>query len=100
MMGEPPAVQGPGGVIETGAMQQHHGRLGHVKLPATAGDEGLYAVYGQMHGSSLLRNQAFCEIRSAWPRSSMISVADSMPTDSRTSSSPMPAAFSCAASIC
>jgi len=26
--------------------------------------------------------QAFCEIRSAWPRSSMMSAADSMPTDS------------------
>ena len=44
--------------------------------------------------------QAFCEIRSAWPRSSMMSAADSMPTDSRTSSSPMPAALSWAASIC
>ena len=36
----------------------------------------------------------FCEIRSAWPRSSMISEADSMPIDSRTSSSPISAALS------
>ena len=44
--------------------------------------------------------QTLCENRSAWPRSSMMSEADSMPTDSRTSSSPTPAALSWAASIC
>ena len=38
--------------------------------------------------------QTFCETRSAYPRSSMMSCAASMPTESRTSSSPMPAALS------
>ncbi len=46
VMGEPPAVQGPGGMVESGAVQQHDGRLGLVELPAAGGDEGIGAVYG------------------------------------------------------
>ena len=38
---------------------------------------------------------ALCEARSAWARSSMMSLAASMPIASRTSSSPSPAALSC-----
>src|SRR5207253_5036502 len=55
VMGEPPAMQGPGGMVEAGAVQQHDGRLRLVELPAAGGDESVNAVYGELHGSSLLR---------------------------------------------
>src|SRR5437879_10507869 len=55
VMGEPPAMQGPDGMVEAGAVQQHDGRLRLVELPAAGGDESVNAVYGELHGSSLLR---------------------------------------------
>jgi hypothetical protein len=45
MMGEPPAMQGPGGVIEAGAVQQHDGRLGRIEFPAAGSDESIYSVH-------------------------------------------------------
>ena len=95
VMGEPAAVQGPGGMVEAGAVQEHDGRQRRVELASAGGDEGIDAV-----DVTTAWSQPFCEARSAWPRSSMMSAAASMPTDSRTISSPMPAASSCAASIC
>ena len=56
VMGKPPAVQGPGGMIEAGAVQKHDGRLRQIEFPAAGGDECLKAVHGQLHRSSLLRN--------------------------------------------
>src|ERR1700737_2476884 len=56
VMGKPATVQGPGGMVEAGAMQKHDGRLGQIELPAAGSDEGIYSVDQQLHGSSLLRN--------------------------------------------
>src|SRR6266403_5353424 len=46
VMGEPAAMQGPDGMIEAGAVQQHDGWLRLVELPPAGGDEGILAVYG------------------------------------------------------
>ncbi len=94
VMGEPAAVQRPGRRVEAGAVDHHHRGELRVERLAAGRDEGVGAVDGSCMA------QVLCEARSAWPRSSMISSAVSMPTDSRTSSSPIPAALSCSASIC
>ena len=46
MMGEPSAVQGPGRMVEAGAVQKHDGRLGQIEFAPAGGDEDLKAVHG------------------------------------------------------
>ena len=45
VMGKPPGMQRPGGMIEAGAVQQHDGRQAHIEFAAAGGDEAVYSVH-------------------------------------------------------
>ena len=99
MMREVAVMQRPGRVIHACAVQQHHDGLRGIERLAAGAGKHIEAVDFQLHGSAP-KTQSRCEARNACDRSSMMSAANSMPTESRTKSSPTPAAASCAASIC